>query len=446
VVNTVNYSKLAAVLLVAGLYMPEAQGQELGAEIAELKQVVAEMRDDYERRIADLEQRLAGAERLANRASRDAEDATELAEQTAIDQSAGSSAPNAFNPGIGAILTGTWADVDRGWDAIPGFMPAGEIGTGDSGFAVGEAEINMKASIDTLFYGNVTVAIADEEFGVEEAWLQTTSLPGGMTLSGGRMFSAAGYLNGFHLHADDFVDRPLPYQAFIGGRYGVDGIQARWVAPTTALFVELGAELNWGDAAPATANAETSPGAWTAFAKLGGDVGTGNSWQAGIAHISADAVGRNFEEASGEGFSGDSDLTILDFVWKWAPDGNSRQQNLKLQGEYFHRSENGLFDGLAYDGDQRGWYLQGAWQFRPLWRVGLRYDTVSPDSSPLLAGTVLEDPDRDASRASLMFDYSPSEFSRLRLQYTSDRVLPDTENLWYLQYIMSLGAHGAHQF
>ena len=45
-----------------------------------------------------------------------------------------------------------------------------------------------------------------------------------------------------------------------------------------------------------------------------------------------------------------------------------------------------------------------------------------------------------------MLDWSPSEFSRLRLQYTNDQVLPRSEDQWYLQYIMSIGAHGAHQF
>ena len=45
-----------------------------------------------------------------------------------------------------------------------------------------------------------------------------------------------------------------------------------------------------------------------------------------------------------------------------------------------------------------------------------------------------------------MLDFSPSEFSRLRLQYTDDQVLPESNDVWYLQYIMSIGAHGAHMF
>jgi hypothetical protein len=45
-----------------------------------------------------------------------------------------------------------------------------------------------------------------------------------------------------------------------------------------------------------------------------------------------------------------------------------------------------------------------------------------------------------------MLDYSHSEFSRLRLQYEYDRRVPKQNQVWMLQYIMSLGAHGAHRY
>jgi hypothetical protein len=47
-----------------------------------------------------------------------------------------------------------------------------------------------------------------------------------------------------------------------------------------------------------------------------------------------------------------------------------------------------------------------------------------------------------------MVDWSPSEFSRVRLQYARDRAGYDglTDNQIILQYQMSLGAHGAHNY
>ncbi len=436
------------VLLTIGLWASSVHAQDLAREIDELRQLVMTMQADYEARIGDLESRLALAERHTTRAQRDAEEAIELAEQTAIEQTSATSAPNTYNPAIGAVLVGRYAEVDSGWEQIPGFQPAGEIGTGEPGFGVGEAEINLKASVDAKYFGNLTVAVVEEQGEVEvefeEAWIQTIDLPYGFTALGGRFFSEAGYLNGFHFHADDFVDRPLPYQAFFGGRYSVDGLQARWVAPTP-LLVEIGGEANWGGSFPATANENNSPGAWTLFGNFGGDVGDSHAWQLGLSWLRADATERAAEDDP-DSFTGNSDLGLFDFVWKWAPGGNPVRRNFKLQGEYFHRSERGLFAGIPYDGDQTGWYLQGVWQFVPRWRVGLRHDVVDADSGPLLAGTSIEDPGRSSRRNSLMIDFSPSEFSRLRMQYTNDKVLPESDNQWYLQYIMSVGAHGAHQF
>ena len=444
---------VVASLLLCSAIVSTANAQDIADELAELRALLGVMQQDYEARISDLEVRLARAEQLARGAKQDADEAFEIAEQTAIGQSSGASAANTFNPALGATLSGRYASIDQGWEEIPGFLPAGEIGTGDAGFSLGEVEVNLKANVDNRFFGNLTFAIHDEggevEVELEESWLQTTGLSNGLTLTGGRFFSANGYLNGFHRHADDFGDRPLPYQAFLGGQYIVDGLQARWIAPTPLLF-ELGAEMNWGSGFPASANAEDAPGAYSIFAKLGGSVGVSNNWQVGVSWLSADAVergaGHHQDEPDPGTFTGDSDLAVVDFVWKWAPNGNSGQRSFKLQGEYFSRSESGVFDTIDYDGDQAGWYIQGVWQFRPGWRVGLRHDVVDADSGPLLAGTELEDPGRQSSRDSLMLDWAPSEFGRLRLQFTDDRVLSKADQQWYLQYIMSLGAHGAHQF
>jgi hypothetical protein len=54
--------------------------------------------------------------------------------------------------------------------------------------------------------------------------------------------------------------------------------------------------------------------------------------------------------------------------------------------------------------------------------------------------------DSDPRRYSLMVDWSNSEFSRLRLQYNYDSAGEDADNQFGLQYIFSIGAHGAHSF
>jgi hypothetical protein len=45
-----------------------------------------------------------------------------------------------------------------------------------------------------------------------------------------------------------------------------------------------------------------------------------------------------------------------------------------------------------------------------------------------------------------MADFSNSEFSRMRLQFARDESRPEPDNQIVFQYLMSLGAHGAHRF
>jgi hypothetical protein len=45
-----------------------------------------------------------------------------------------------------------------------------------------------------------------------------------------------------------------------------------------------------------------------------------------------------------------------------------------------------------------------------------------------------------------MVDWSNSEFSRLRFQYNRDEAGVEGDNQFGLQYIFSIGAHGAHSF
>ena len=165
-------------------------------------------------------------------------------------------------------------------------------------------------------------------------------------------------------------------------------------------------------------------GAWSAFARAGGDVGTGGSWRAGVWYYDGDADGRETGEEVSTVYTGDSEITGVDFVYKWAPGGNPAQRNFVFQAEYMYRSESGTVlydpDGAAeesrYDGDQQGWYAQAIYQFMPRWRVGVRYDRLSADNdvdNPV-AGTSLE----------LLAD---------------DGDNPD-------RYTMSMGARPAHQF
>ncbi len=422
-------------------------------DVAELREEIKRMKQEYENRIRVLEERLQGVE--ASRAA-----APERAQATAVAEAAARAdsrtASNAFNPAISLILDGKLASLskDPGTYALPGFALGAETGPGDKGFRLGESELVMSANVDDKFYGQFTAALtAENTTEVEEAFFETLSLGNGFTVRGGRFFSGIGYLNSLHAHAWDFADQPLVYRAMLGNQYKDDGAQLRWVAPTD-LFLEFGAEVFRGGNFPAGGAAENGKGTHAVFARLGGDVGTDHAWRVGLSRLKAKSARRETTHNSEtDRFTGTSELTGVDFVWKWAPNGNPNERNVKFQTEYFTRDEDGTFDpasagALAYRGKQKGWYAQGIYQFMPRWRVGLRLDQLASDAvNTALAGSALDNQGHSPRRRSLMLDYANSEFSRLRFQVNRDESrLNEKDTQLYLQYVMSLGAHGAHSF
>lgn len=444
-------------------------------EAAQLRAELQQTRATFEARITALEARLAQldddatggvvSERLDELDQR----LVEVEDTTA---SPPPPPPSALNPQMTLILAGSWANLSEDPEdyRLQGFVPAGdEVGPGERGFGLGESEMTLSANIDPLFYGQATFAMTPEnEVEVEEAFVRST-LPAGLSTRFGRFFSSVGYLNQQHSHAWDFIDVPLVYSAMFGGQYQNDGAEFRWLAPTDT-FLEFGVELGGGDNFPG-ADAGNGVGSWTLFAATGGDIGASHSWKAGLAWLGADASDRGYEEPDREvedvlnpsAFTGDSDTWSAQAVWKWAPQGNSHERNLKLQAEYFAREESGSLtqvnaargEGVMdYRGESQGWYAQGVYQFMPSWRIGLRYDRLdSGDARLRSVDGVLRPADfptlaaGEPERGSLMLDWSPTEFSRLRLQYARDqsRDSVDDDQL-YLQYLMSLGAHGAHAF
>jgi hypothetical protein len=405
-------------------------------EVAELRAAVAALKSEYEGRIAALEARLAELQAAPATAS--------AAPPVPTAPSGGGAA--AFNPAISLILAGHYAQssADPANFHMAGFVPSGAgTGPGPRGFNLGESELTIAANVDPWFMGNLTAAFGnDNSVSIEEAYFRSLGLKNGLVLKGGRFFSGLGYLNEVHAHAWDFVDQPLVYQALFGSQLSQDGLQLKWLAPTDT-FIELGAEAGNGAAFPATQRNRNGLNSVVGFAHVGGDAGDSASWRVGLSWLDARADQRVIDAASA--FTGSSRTFGGDFTYKWSPQGDSTRHQLKLQGEYFSRVEDGLlvsptaaFADQRYRTEQSGWYLQGTWLLRPRWRVGLRYDSLDPGAAQARAAP---------RRSSVMLDWSPSEFSRLRAQYALDDARGnERDRQLQLQYLFAIGAHGAHKF
>jgi len=446
------------------------------ADLQSLREEIAQMKKSYEQRIDALEKRLANAESAAGKPAQPA--------GSAPASSGAGGAARSFNPDISLILQGAMTKMQRepaNW-TMQGFVPpgaAGEVGPPRrKGLSLGESELVLAANVDPNFRGYLNLALAaDNSLAVEEAYFQTLGLGSGLTLKGGRFLSGIGYQNEQHPHSWDFADAPLAYAAFFGNRLSAEGLQMKWLAPTEAWF-ELGLEAGRDSGFPGSDRNKNGSALGAVFARTGGDVGISGSWRAGLSAVGTRPTGRGFAQTDSTGnvdtvaFSGNSRTVGADFVWKWAPNGNPGERNFKLQAEAFRRVESGDLSCVdaagagagrcgagisgSYGATQSGFYAQGVYQFMPHWRVGYRYDRLDSgnttiglvNSGALAAADLPQFAAWKPQRNTVMIDYASSEFARLRFQFARDasRGPGLVDNQFWLQYVMSIGAHGAHSF
>lgn len=452
-------ASIIALGVVAALSLPSPAVAQTGDA---LREEIRQLR----KRTEELEKRVQDAETAANQASAQASQKPASA--------------SALNPSVSLILSGVYSNLSRspGDFRINGFVPTlGEVEPFPRGLSLGESELTIASNIDPYFRGTGIFSIApDNRIAAEEAHIQTLGLANGFTVKAGRFFSGVGYLNQIHAHAWDFTDAPLANKVFLGNQLAEDGVQLKWVAPADMYF-DLGLELGRGRAFPATAPEGASRdkngvGSGNAFTHAGGDFGTGFAWQTGLSYLRTSPRNRDFQDVDSmdravtDSFSGRSTLWALSGILKWAPNYDPTSTNFKLQGEYFRRRENGdlTFDTQAasagprtdsFVSRQSGWYLQGVYQFVPRWRAGYRHDGLNAGSTSigLVESGALGAADfpilsrYNPTRNTVMVDWSPSEFSRVRLQLARDRSRQgQADNQLFLQYLVSLGAHGAHTF
>ena len=463
--NRITWCAMALAVAAIPAYAQDSEVSKLREELNQLQQ-----------RLQALEKRLQETEAKSGKAEERATRAESTATQAAAQAASRPQSENALNPGISAILNGVYSNLQRDPNTyhISGFAPTmGDVGPGNRGLSLGESELGVMSNIDHMFRGTLIASISPDNssIDVEEGYIQTLALSNGFTIKAGRFFSDIGYQNRIHAHAWDFTYAPLAMKAFLGGQLNEDGVQFKWIAPTE-LYFDLGAELGRGRAFPAAQRNKNGFGSSNLFTHLGGDIGDSVAWHGGLSLYATSPQDRAYTDVDSTGtgvtnsFTGNSRLWVASGVLKWSPHGNPTYSNFKLQGEYFHRKENG---GLTYDtagaslgtmnggysSRQSGWYAQGVYQFMPAWRVGYRYDRLDSGTTALglVDSGVLRAADfpilgaYNPKRHTFMVDWSPSEFSRVRLQFARDYSrMGLADNQIFLQYIVSLGAHGAHTF
>ncbi len=436
---------IAPIVLVASLWSGSAIATTR-SDIKSLRNEFYNIKKSYEKRISNLENRLEKNSTALNSAN-----------------STRNIYGNKLNPSIGIILNGKYSNFSKNESEFAGFGVGEEGERGKEGFSIGESELNFSSNIDDKFFGSLTAAIVNEDGSdkveLEEAFIQTTpgfGLPTGLSVKAGRSFWKLGYLNEHHAHSDDFADRPLTYRAFINKSFNDDGAQISYILPTD-FYAEIGGGSFRGDDYPFGGGDGTSN--YSAYFRVGSDIGEKQNWRLGVSTLSGEAkTGRvTNEDDNGNNvtFIGDTDLYIADLRYNFAPTGNAKNQELTLQGEYFYRDEKGTYEDtkaatgvINFDDNSSGWYLQTVYKFKPQWRVGLRYSELLSANTPAgLSDSALDSQNHDPKSYTTMVDWTNSEFSRIRLQYSHEELSKNShDNQVTLQYIMSFGAHSAHKY
>ena len=137
---------------------------------------------------------------------------------------------------------GTFAGGGSTATDIEGGTQLGGHDPNQRGFTVQGVEANFRGAVDPYFRGNANVVFqldADGEsfLELEEAWLETMSLPANLQVRAGQYLTEFGRINTQHPHTWAFVDVPLVNGRLLGAGRPAQSRRAAVVAGADALLL-----------------------------------------------------------------------------------------------------------------------------------------------------------------------------------------------------------------
>ena len=388
------------------------------------------------------------------------------------EQGAQASSESKFNPAISVIPDVEYYNDDRDGEA-PGMISGADgfarPGSGDGhgewerGFNLREVEVAFSAAVDPYFDARAILAIATDSIEAEEVYVQTRALAPGLQARAGKFYSGIGYLNSKHPHQWDFVDAPLPYSQLLAGNLNEVGAQVTWL-PALPVYLLLGGELlqgeneaiaqHLGPGENAAFQDLPGPRVFTGFAKFSPNLAGSHTLQVGGSVVHSRSHQELADGADGtEAIQGPGTVVGTDVVYQFDSSQQWGVGDLTVQGEYFWRRQDlavvwPATTSTARDRTQDGFYAQAVYGFAPRWKVGFRFDAAGLANEVRTASGAREAGSSRRYTADVTF--LPTEFSRLRLQYTRADVpvegVREGANQVWVQLQVSLGAHGAHVF
>jgi hypothetical protein len=351
-----------------------------------------------------------------------------------------------FNPAIGLVGESILSYNTKGSRETGSDRPGG------FDFFQRSVELNLAGSVDPFARGYAVInASADPITGeatatVEEAAIQTTSLPWNLTLKGGRFFGEFGRLSYIHDHELPFVNRPLVLDQYIGGESKTDGLQLNFLLPIPH-YVSLTAGVGdqFGDTPNNVGNFRHFKelnfwGRASTYFDLTPDISleTGVS---GLYNPRTEGRGDPLVQLDGSTFTERRRLLVGgDLVVRYQPLRNNQFRSLTWGTELLYSDNRYLVDSPGGDVFNRsvgsfGLYSYLAYKLHRQWITGFAFDWMENAQN------------KDAQT----FAYSPyitwalSHWNQLRLQYThtANNAATGLKNndAIYLQWAWIIGSH-----
>jgi len=295
-----------------------------------------------------------------------------------------------------------------------------------------ESEVSLQAIVDPYARADFFLAVGEEGIELEEGYLTFPALPGGYVAKVGRMRAAFGRVNSLHNHSLPWVDRPLVTFNLMGGSLeeadvGIKdaGLSVSRILPAPrGLFLEATAEVYRGDSGTLFRASRRNDLSFVGRLRAYGDLTESANLE----------MGGSF--ARGHNDLGSLFVTKLlgvDATFRWKPLRRAIYRSFALRGEFiWSRREEEAGTRRAF-----GFFTSAEYRLGRRWFLGGRYDWSERAREPAQH-------DRGGS---LVLTYWPSEFNQVRWQFRRTRYAErETANEVLVQFLFTIGTHGAHPF
>lgn len=428
---------LASALAVALIFPAAARAETLDQLKAELNKLESE--------VQVLRHKIEAQENAKNVQSPPAETATKAAASSSAEreslvaevkdevlkavQATSSPAPaaaaaNAFNPAISLAI-----------DQVMSYSRQNE-----ANYEFRSGEIGISSNIDPFAKGYAFINATGDGVEVEEAAVQTTSLPHNLQLQAGRFFASFNRLAKFHEHDLPTVTTPLALDEFLGGEAQADGVELSYLLPidhyvgiSAGAFNKLGADN--------TRVSNDEPRKFDEFTYIGRVETSFNLSDEQTLDMSG-SLAFTPSVAMEDGAS--RRLWNAEVTYRYTPLASASYEGILWSTEYLFNSEDRPEGGFAADTPES----MAPLQLRRVGASGMYSYAELKLTRRWVPGFMFERAEDINGSGNVVYAYSPylscylSEFNRLRLQYSHlEGENGKSDDRAYLQWTVFLGSH-----